>query len=164
MTNERVGGGGVSNVISVSGGKDSTALALLAIERGAENLTFAYADTGHEHPQTVEYIGYLDALLRIHAGKSELREIARRFPEELQRVSEWESLVSQSSKPGNAYFFGAGKTPGHVPGTTALDPKAAYGIETVTQWAFTGRGGRQYDLLSVAGGMPRCSSQYGLCE
>lgn len=47
------------NVVSISGGKDSTALLLLAIERGAENLRAVFADTGHEHPQTYEYVGYL---------------------------------------------------------------------------------------------------------
>ncbi|MGA4815516.1 phosphoadenosine phosphosulfate reductase family protein [Pseudomonas aeruginosa] len=40
----------------MSGGKDSTALLLLAIERGAEDLQAVFADTGHEHPQTYEYI------------------------------------------------------------------------------------------------------------
>jgi len=48
------------NIVSVSGGKDSTALLLLAIERDAENLQAVFADTGHEHPQTYEYIQYLN--------------------------------------------------------------------------------------------------------
>ncbi|WP_321953152.1 phosphoadenosine phosphosulfate reductase family protein [Paraburkholderia bannensis] len=48
------------NIISVSGGKDSTALLLLAIERGAENLQAVFADTGHEHAQTYEYVQYLN--------------------------------------------------------------------------------------------------------
>lgn len=47
------------NIVSVSGGKDSTALLLLAIERGTENLQAWFADTGHEHQQTYEYIEYL---------------------------------------------------------------------------------------------------------
>lgn len=33
------------NIVSVSGGKDSTAMLLLAIERGAENLQAVFADT-----------------------------------------------------------------------------------------------------------------------
>lgn len=48
------------NVISVSGGKDSTALLLLAIERQTENMTAVFADTGHEHAQTYEYVQYLN--------------------------------------------------------------------------------------------------------
>jgi 3'-phosphoadenosine 5'-phosphosulfate sulfotransferase (PAPS reductase)/FAD synthetase len=47
------------NIVSVSGGKDSTALLLLAIERQTENLEAWFADTGHEHQQTYEYIDYL---------------------------------------------------------------------------------------------------------
>jgi len=48
------------NIVSVSGGKDSTALLLLAIERDVENLQAVFADTGHEHAQTYEYVHYLN--------------------------------------------------------------------------------------------------------
>jgi 3'-phosphoadenosine 5'-phosphosulfate sulfotransferase (PAPS reductase)/FAD synthetase len=48
------------NIVSVSGGKDSTALLLLAIERDTPNLQAVFADTGHEHAQTYEYIQYLN--------------------------------------------------------------------------------------------------------
>jgi 3'-phosphoadenosine 5'-phosphosulfate sulfotransferase (PAPS reductase)/FAD synthetase len=48
------------NIVSVSGGKDSTALLLLAIEQETENLQAVFADTGHEHQQTYEYIEYLN--------------------------------------------------------------------------------------------------------
>ena len=48
------------NIISVSGGKDSTALLLLAIERQAENMQAVFADTGNEHEQTYDYVRYLE--------------------------------------------------------------------------------------------------------
>lgn len=48
------------NVISVSGGKDSTALLLLAIERQTENMSAVFADTGNEHEQTYDYVRYLE--------------------------------------------------------------------------------------------------------
>jgi 3'-phosphoadenosine 5'-phosphosulfate sulfotransferase (PAPS reductase)/FAD synthetase len=48
------------NIVSVSGGKDSTALLLLAMERGAENLQAVFADTGHEQQQTYDYVRYLE--------------------------------------------------------------------------------------------------------
>lgn len=48
------------NIISVSGGKDSTALLLLAIERQPENMQAVFADTGNEHEQTYDYVRYLE--------------------------------------------------------------------------------------------------------
>jgi len=51
------------NVVSTSGGKDSTATLLLAIERGAENLQAVFADTGHEHPEVYKYLDYLEQKL-----------------------------------------------------------------------------------------------------
>ena len=48
------------NIISVSGGKDSTALLLLAIERQPENLSAVFADTGNEHQITYDYVQYLN--------------------------------------------------------------------------------------------------------
>lgn len=50
----------VHNIVSVSGGKDSTATLLLAMVLEVENLQAVFADTGHEHPETYEYIRYLE--------------------------------------------------------------------------------------------------------
>jgi 3'-phosphoadenosine 5'-phosphosulfate sulfotransferase (PAPS reductase)/FAD synthetase len=48
-------------LVSVSGGKDSTATLLLALERMAkENVRAAFADTGNEHEATYEYVDYLE--------------------------------------------------------------------------------------------------------
>lgn len=50
----------VVHLVSCSGGKDSTATLLLAIEQhGAENVRAAFADTGNEHEATLEYVDYL---------------------------------------------------------------------------------------------------------
>lgn len=59
---------GAANVISISGGKDSTATALHAVEQSAPNLRFVFADTGHEHAATYEYVDYLDGVLRERCG------------------------------------------------------------------------------------------------
>lgn len=48
------------NIISVSGGKDSTALLLLALERKPDNLQAVFADTGNEHQITYDYVQYLN--------------------------------------------------------------------------------------------------------
>ncbi|HAV1239928.1 TPA: phosphoadenosine phosphosulfate reductase family protein, partial [Salmonella enterica] len=55
--------GSVRNVISLSGGKDSLALWILAREKNIENITVVFADTGHEHPLTYEYISLLEQKL-----------------------------------------------------------------------------------------------------
>jgi 3'-phosphoadenosine 5'-phosphosulfate sulfotransferase (PAPS reductase)/FAD synthetase len=70
------------NIISVSGGKDSTALLLLAIERQPDNLQAVFADTGNEHQITYDYVQYLNDTVfpirtvvadfaRLMAGKAE---------------------------------------------------------------------------------------------
>lgn len=66
------------NVVSVSGGKDSTALLLLAIERQQENLQAVFADTGNEHEITYEYVQYLnDNVFPIRTVKADFaRQIA----------------------------------------------------------------------------------------
>lgn len=86
----------IHNCVSMSGGKDSTALSLLAIERETENLKFVFADTGHEHPLTYEYVDYLDrefikrcgvGITRVRADFSAEIEAKR-----LKIVDEWPAL------------------------------------------------------------------------
>lgn len=56
----------VTHVVSVSGGKDSTATLLIAIYRvGRENCRFIFCDTGNEHAEVYEYLAYLEQALDI---------------------------------------------------------------------------------------------------
>lgn len=49
------------HLVSVSGGKDSTATLAVAIElHGRENVHAVFADTGNEHDSTYEYVRYLE--------------------------------------------------------------------------------------------------------
>lgn len=68
------------NVVSVSGGKDSTALLLLALERNPDNLSAVFADTGNEHELTYEYVKYLnDNVLPIRTVRADFaRQIAKK--------------------------------------------------------------------------------------
>ena len=50
------------NSISISGGKDSLAQWLRAIENDVPHIS-VFADTGHEHPQTMDYLEYLESRL-----------------------------------------------------------------------------------------------------
>ncbi|SHK52937.1 phosphoadenosine phosphosulfate reductase family protein [Halomonas caseinilytica] len=301
----------LKNVISISGGKDSTAMLLLALERDAPEMVVVFADTGHEHPETYRYIDYLEratgvairrvmpdfsrdferkrsyiaehwpedirqraiealvptgipfldlAMLKgrfpstkakfctehlkvlpiqqqvdmpllaaghdvvswqgvrrdesparsrlgeweeldlgvmayrpildwdvervfamhrkhgiepnplysqgmsrvgcmpcIHARKQELREIASRFPEEIERVAEWERIVSRAAKRGVATFWAA-----RGEADVSL---MRHGIHSAVEWSRTTRGGRQFDLIAATSdGNTECSSVYGLCE
>lgn len=54
-------------VVSVSGGKDSTATLLLALETNwLDDVRAVFADTGNEHPATLEYVAYLAERVGIH--------------------------------------------------------------------------------------------------
>lgn len=70
------------NIVSISGGKDSLAQSLRAIESGVEHFN-VFADTGHEHPQTMEYLEYLEQKLgpvkRIKADFTRQIEGKRKF-------------------------------------------------------------------------------------
>jgi 3'-phosphoadenosine 5'-phosphosulfate sulfotransferase (PAPS reductase)/FAD synthetase len=83
------------NIVSVSGGKDSTALLLLAIERQAENLQPIFADTGHEHPQTYEYVQYLSE--KVYP----IRTVRADFSEEIQRRREFLQQIADGTAVDN---------------------------------------------------------------
>lgn len=89
----------------------------------------------------------------INSRKNELFEIARRFPEEIARVAEWEKIVAQASKKGGASFF-------------SHDDIKGEGIYDNVEWSKTTYGGEQYDLVKAImfEDVPLCSSIYGLCE
>lgn len=71
-----------TNLVSISGGKDSLAQWLLAIENGIEPVLI-HAETGHEHPLTLEYLEYLESKLgpirRVRADFAARIEGKRKF-------------------------------------------------------------------------------------
>lgn len=92
----------------------------------------------------------------INCSKGELATIAQRFPEHIERIAEWERLVSNVCRADSPVSFFHLGTKGHTgqPST----------IWSIVDWAKTTRGGRQYDLLADAEPATACSSAYGLCE
>lgn len=58
----------IANVINVSGGKDSTATALVALDVGIVPDALVFADTGHELPQTIEHVARLSEWFEDECG------------------------------------------------------------------------------------------------
>ncbi len=97
----------------------------------------------------------------INCSKDELREIALRFPEVIDRIARWESAVAQAAKRGAASFFTIKNT--DVKDLSAVEVMDLANIRATVEWSKTTRGGNQYDLL-IATDADACSSAYGLCE
>lgn len=105
----------------------------------------------------------------INCRKGELREIAARWPEVIDRIEHWENLVRQASKRQGATFF-AGANAKHQQGSikdmSAQQIVDIANIRQAVEWSRTTRGGIQYDLIASDGeaDATACSSAYGLCD
>jgi 3'-phosphoadenosine 5'-phosphosulfate sulfotransferase (PAPS reductase)/FAD synthetase len=99
----------------------------------------------------------------IEVTKPELENIDRRFPMHIEKIEMWQEIASFCSRRGAASFFSHNKTPGVHRANKSLPTP---GIKEVVEWSKTGRGGKQYDLITAvqAQEAPKCSSFYGLCE
>lgn len=126
----------------------------------------------HSNPLYKQGMGRVGCMPCIHCGKAEMRELAKRFPDELERVAEWERLISRAAKRQCGTFMDARVVQRHLglPAITSdtvsqITPDS-HGIMQYVSWAKTSRGGRQWDLLVAASerDVPLCSSIYGLCE
>jgi len=91
----------------------------------------------------------------INVSKEELRTISQRWPEEIERIAEWEQLVRLASKQGAASFFYD---------TDSERARKGGSVVARVEWSRTTRGGRQYDLLVDINEPTACASSYGLCE
>lgn len=101
----------------------------------------------------------------VNVNKAELAEIFTRWPDEISRVAEWERIVAQCSRRGNAAFFHSAMDPMNVEKDGSKVTLESHGIENYRNWTLTTRGGRQYDMLASMDNKSACSSVYlGVCE
>jgi 3'-phosphoadenosine 5'-phosphosulfate sulfotransferase (PAPS reductase)/FAD synthetase len=170
----------------------------LARERAAEGWTIVHPIVDWTAQQTVDFVlnrgislnplyskgmGRVGCMPCINCSKNELAQIAHRFPQHIERIREWESLVCAASKRGFSSFFAdaAMESPVEVPGWNQIEEVQQDGsiskkwvepsslvwergrIDVRVEWAKTSRGGVQYDLIRSME-QPACSSLYGLCE
>jgi 3'-phosphoadenosine 5'-phosphosulfate sulfotransferase (PAPS reductase)/FAD synthetase len=103
----------------------------------------------------------------VNENKASLSVIARKFPEHIDRIREWEQIVSQVSvgwrKAASfrdiSTFFPAGTVPGLHRNT----------IDDMADWSITSRGGRQYNMHHEFGPIEdqqwrSCTGGRGDCE
>lgn len=114
------------------------------------------------NPLYLQGAGRVGCMPCVNCNKDELRQIAQRWPEEVDRVREWERLVSLASKRGCSTFFSAVDDPTYKAGD--IITHESFGIERMVEWSMTSHGGRQFDLTRVFADASSCSSIYGLCE
>lgn len=99
----------IKHVISVSGGKDSTALLLIALENcPREHLLPIFCDTGNEHPAVYEYLSYLEQALDI--------SITRLKADFSREIASKRRFIANDRRTGREYdtkpvFEADGKTP-----------------------------------------------------
>lgn len=106
----------------------------------------------------------------INCAKNELALVDHVFPEQVDRLEEWEQVVSAASKRGHATFFAIINDPVMRDDWEARDRAGSlgrygpdeFGIRRMVEWAKTDRGGRQYSLF---GREPsRACNEWGACE
>lgn len=146
------------------------------IHWSAENVfSFAAMHGLDPNPLYLQGMGRVGCFPCINASKEEIRAIATRFPEAIDRIAEWERLAGRASKRGAATFFPPGKTPASRRLSEYLkaidDPADRASASACAQWptahevaawSTTGHGGRQMEINFDDG--VSCTSQYGLCE
>ena len=98
-------------------------------------------------------MGRVGCMPCINTGKKEMFQIQMRFPEVIDRMEEWERIVSKVSKQGKATFF-------------TIDKLQGDGIRERAKWSRTKWGGKEEDKEKILEmeEIPTCASIYGLCE
>ena len=112
------------------------------------------------NPLYEQGMGRVGCMPCINARKDELNEIAKRFPEVIERIEQWEIAVSLASKRTCSTFF---PSEGLTDDATMQQHYDNANIREIVKWAATSRGGKQRDFFREMDG-PACSSIYGLCE
>lgn len=106
-----------ANVVNISGGKDSLAQWLLALEHQVPNLVVAFADTGHEHPLTYDYIDQLER--RLGPVRRARADFTARLAKKRATVqTKWVAELLAGA-PGRWRWMAAGTPKGPVPAEPA---------------------------------------------
>ena len=116
----------------------------------AEDCFAMHRKHGVKHNPLYELgMGRVGCMPCVNCRKDELLEISKRFPEEIERIAEWEQILKDPAKQDNATFFHS---------------ETGEGIHSKVEWSQTRRGGREIDMFRLEEEPALCSSIYGLCE
>ncbi|NIE80033.1 phosphoadenosine phosphosulfate reductase family protein [Asaia sp. As-1742] len=122
-------------------------------------LAIARRHNVEQNPLYLQGMGRVGCMPCHQCSKRELREIARRWPEVIERIRRWEAICSRASKHSLTAFFFFDQAEGR----TNIEHASANSIDQAVNWARTSRGGKQLDLEAFTPAAS-CSSIYGLCE
>ncbi|EAS1759905.1 hypothetical protein BH012_20075 [Salmonella enterica] len=101
----------------------------------------------------------------IHSRKKELGVIFRRFPDQIERVAQWEKQVAACSPRGNSTFFPATHNCCNKQQDINKITLSSHGIWTYQDWAFSAYGGKVFDEVAALNDQKACHSIYtGICE
>jgi 3'-phosphoadenosine 5'-phosphosulfate sulfotransferase (PAPS reductase)/FAD synthetase len=132
------------NIVSVSGGKDSTVVYLLALDEfGKDGFRAVFADTGHEHPVTYNYLRNLPEM----AGGPSIEWVKGEFSEGIARKNE--RLAAKDLPPlqptGNP-FLDMMLWKGRAPSTKAQFCTEHLKLAPIKKWLDGIRGDREVNM------------------
>lgn len=119
------------HIVSVSGGKDSTALYCWAIDQfGKEGFVAIFSDTGHEHPVTLNYIRNLPKI----AGGPPIVWVTARFSDKVK---------AKGKEPSNNPFLDMMLWKGRAPSSKAQFCTEHVKLRPISDWLDHNRGDRE---------------------
>ena len=118
----------ILHIVSVSGGKDSTALYCWAIQQfGKDGFLAVFADTGHEHPVTYNYVRNLPVM----AGGPDIHWVKGDFTEQ---------IVAKGKTPSGIPFLDMMLWKGRAPSAKAQFCTEHLKLAPIREWMRTIRG------------------------
>ncbi len=143
----------VLRVVSVSGGKDSTALYILAVKRfGRDGFKAVFADTGNEHPVTLNYVRNLPAM----ANGPEIKWVKADFEIHLER---------RGIEPTDSVFLDLCLIKGRVPSSKAQFCTENLKMAPIRDWLISDAKGRKViSFTGIRAGESKRRSSYAAAE
>lgn len=122
----------IQHIVNVSGGKDSTATYLLALERLDGNFRAVFADTGNEHESTYEFV----ARLHERTGGPKVEVVRADFTEDIARhrlyvLENWPDELQAGRDGSWRWMPHRGKAKTVAPAEQPPPPKNVYRSATV---------------------------------